>query len=301
MINTRFRTMILLRCCVFCGAVIICPLTRTTAFLSSTTQSSAPQTDPYSSTNALCNSDKSVCVAPATQNLLMANPFDITLTVAASVGDIHWELADQSGQELAFGKASDDPNRSSASTSLPERFQLRAFVFVLPKAASGILKLSPVQTDRLGRTLNLAALNIPVRFESDTSTLDVLVPKSYEQYQSEADDWASTHSPPSRFTPTSPFVHERLTVMHVSDVAFASAEAAAEKASAQSQEPVRILNFTVKNGTAYVDMSLNDLQDAWAGISFTIAKVEPLIGKDLSQFPNIHQVVFAWPPPKGHA
>lgn len=279
----------------FCAVVVIYSSARTTASLPSTTQLTAAQSDHNSSTNVLCNADKSVCVAPATQSMLIDNPFDIAVTATSNVSDISWELDDQAGQKLAFGKASDDPHWSSGSTSSPERFRLRAFVFVLPKTASGVLKLSPIQTDQPDRTSNGVALNIPVRFESGTSTLSVLVPKNYEQYQSEADDWASTHGIASRFAPKLPFVRQRLTVMRVNDVVFASAEAAAEKASVLSQAPVRILNFTVQNGTACVDLSLNDLQDAWAGISFTIAKVEPLIKKDLSQFPNIHHVVFNWP------
>jgi hypothetical protein len=295
MSNPRSWTMAL-RWYVFWAAVVVCFPAPATASLSSATQSSAAQTDHSSSTNALCNAGKSVCVAPATQGMLLKNPFDIAVTATSGVSDINWELDDQTGQTLAFGKAGDDPDWSSDHTSPPERFRLRAFVFVLPKAASGVLKLSPVRTCRLGGTSNLAALIIPVRFESGPSTLAVLVRKNYEQYQSEAEDWASTHGPPSRFTPKSPFVQERLTVLRVSDVFFASAKAAAEKASVLSQAPVRILNFTVQNGGAYVDLSLNDLQDAWAGISFTIAKVEPLIEKDLSQFPNIHKVVYAWPP-----
>jgi len=84
--------------------------------------------------------------------------------------------------------------------------------------------------------------------------------------------------------------------MSVSDVVFASAEAAAERASALSQAPVRVLNLAIQGNTAYVDLSLNDLQDHWAGFSITVVKVEALIEKDILQFPNIKSVVFAWPP-----
>lgn len=254
-----------------------------------------------SPTNRLCNADRSLCVSPA-QNMLIENPFTVALTSAGTFGDIDWQLDDTTGQKLASGKASDDPHwKGGGNSASPETFRLRACVFVVPRAATGILKLSPIREDQQAGSSSSPDLNVPVRFEAATSTLSVMVPESYDQYQTEADEWTSTNGPPSHFAPRSPFVTEKLTVLRVNDVVFASAEVAAEKASVLSQAPVRILNFAVQAGTAYVDLNLNDLEDAWAGISFTIAKVEPLIEKDLSQFPNIHKVVFAWPPRDGSA
>jgi hypothetical protein len=246
---------------------------------------------------ALCNGNRSLCVPRATQNMLIANPFAITMTATGSLSDINWELDDQAGKKLAMGKASDDPNwNAGANPSSSARFQLRAYVFVLPETADGVLKVSPVQNGPQGASSELPELTIPVRFESGTSTLPVLVPKSYDQYQAEVEDWASTNGPPAHFAPKSPFVMERLTIMSVSDVVFASAEAAAERASALSQAPVRVLNLAIQGNTAYVDLSLNDLQDHWAGFSITVIKVEALIEKDILQFPHIKSVVFAWPP-----
>lgn len=266
------------------------PLTRTTPDRGTVRTPSA---------NALCNADQSLCVPRATQNMLIANPLNLAITAASSVTDISWELDDQTGQKLAAGQASEDPNwTGGTSPSSLETFQLRSYMFVLPKSASGVLKLSPVRTDQRGMPSALPALDIPLQFGAATSTLTVVIPRNYDQYQTEADAWASTNGPPAHFAPKSPFVQERLTVLHVNDLLYASAEAAAEKASALSQAPVHILNFAVQAGTAYVDLSLSDLQDHWAGFSITLAKVETLVERDLLQFSNIHNVVFGWPPGK---
>jgi hypothetical protein len=91
---------------------------------------------------------------------------------------------------------------------------------------------------------------------------------------------------------------QRLTVPRVPDAIFASAEAAAENSSLPTQAPIRILHFAVQNGTAYVDLNLDNDGYGWAGVSNTIARVEPLIEKDLSQFPSIRAVSFSWPPPR---
>jgi hypothetical protein len=283
---------------VFCAAVVIYSPARTTASSPSTTQSSAARSDHNSSTNALCNADKSVCVAPATQNMLMANPFDIAVTATSIVSDINWELDDQTGQKLVSGKASDDPNTSfGGNTTSPPAFHMRDFIFVLPKSPSGALKLLPVRIDKQGKSSGLPEVNIAVRFGSATSTLTLVVPEDYHQYQDEAAEWVGNGPPPSHFT--SPFIKHTLTILHVNDSVFASAEAAAEKASPLSQAPIRILHFAVRGSVAYVDLNLNHEGYGWAGISFTIASVEPLIEKDLSQFPYIHKVVFAWPPGNG--
>jgi hypothetical protein len=282
--------------CAFCAVTVVRSPARTTPSWASLTQADrALQTTPA---NALCNADKSVCLPRMTQNMLVTNPLKLAVTAAGSVSDITWELDDQT-QKLAAGRASDDPNWSgSTNPSSPEAFQLSSYVFVLPKSANGVLKLSPVRNDRRGMPSALPALDIPVRFGTATSTLMVTVPKDYDQYQNEADEWASTSGPPAHFAPKSPFIQEQLTILHVNDVVFASAEVAAEKASVLSQAPVRILNFAVRGATAYVDLSLNELQDHWAGFSITLAKVETLVEEDLLQFPNIHKVVFGWPPGK---
>lgn len=285
---------------VFCATAATCSPARTTRSSSPSTQTTPGRgADRTLSADALCNSDQSLCVPRVTQNVLIANPLSLAVTAAGSVSDISWELDDQTGQKLAAGQASEDPNWNGPSnSSSSETFQLRSYIFVLPKSASGVLKLSAVRNDQGSMPSALPALDIPVQFGAGTSTLTVAVPKDFDQYQTEADAWASTAGPPAHFAPRSPFIQERLTVLHVNDVVYASAEAAAEKASVLSQAPVHILNFAIRGSTAYVDLSLNELQDHWAGFSITLAKVEALVEQDLLQFSNIHNVVFGWPPVK---
>lgn len=285
---------------VFCATAVMRSPARTTRSSSSSTQTPQnPATDRTSSPSPLCNADQSLCVALTARNVPVTNPLEIAVSAAGSVSDISWELDDETGQKLAAGHASDDPNWTGGSNpSSPQTFQLRTYIFVLPKSASGVLKLSPVRNDQRGMPSALPAVDIPVQFGAATSTVTVKVPKDYDQYQTEADAWAGASAPSAHFAPKSPFIQERLTVLHVNDLVYASAEAAAEKASALSQAPVHILHFAVQGGTAHVDLSLNDLQDHWAGFSITLAKVEALIEQDLLQFPNIHTVVFGWPPAK---
>jgi hypothetical protein len=245
--------------------------------------------------DALCNAGGSVCVPQETRNMPLTNPFDITVTVAGIVGDLSWQLDDQTGQELESGKASDDPNWGGGSNpNSPQTIHIKEFVLVLPKSSTGALKLSPVKADTQGGSAQLPQLVIPVQFPSATSTLTVMVPKSFDQYQSEVNQ-----RDPASFHPKSPFIKQSLTVLPVKDVVFASAEAAAENPSIHTQAPIRIIHFAVQGGKAFVDLNLTQEGYGWAGISSTIAAVEPLIEKTLLQFPNIHSVVFIWPPPVG--
>lgn len=281
----------------FCTAGTVGMIVQTAgaSFLSSQL-SAMRRADQTSLTGTLCNADRSVCVPQATRNILIRNPFDIMATAAGSVGDVSWELDDHTGQKLISGKASDDLNWSMGSNpTLAEAFHMSGFVFVLPKSSIGELRLSPARYNKQGVASKLPELAIPVRFGSTKSTISLVVPKDYNQFYTEA----GNVMPNDVFTPMSPFIQESLSVMHVNDVVWTSAEAAAEKASVVSKVPVRIINFAVRDGTGYVDLNLNDpeLVGAWAGISFAVAVVETLVEKDLIQFPEIHNVVFSWPPP----
>jgi hypothetical protein len=286
--------------CVFCAtAAVRSPAQSANSSLSRNESALSLASAQVSSASELCNSGQSICVPQAARNMLLTNPFDIAVTAAGSVSDVAWELDDQSGQKLVSGQATSDPNWPSGSNpATPESFHMKEFIFALPKSATGSFKLSPVRNDKQGEPTALPALVVPVQFGSATTTLALVVPKNFSQYLNEESDWANTHDPSSHFTPASPFMTQRLTVLRVTDAIFASAEAAAENPFLPTQAPIRIFNFAIQNGTAYVDLNLNEEGYGWAGVSNTIARVEPLIEKDLLQFPGIHAVAFSWPPPR---
>ena len=279
-----------------CTATVLALSAQTTGSPSSSTPATG-RADQTPSAGSLCTADKSICVLRVTPNLLITNPLDITVRAADGVEDINWQLDDQTGQTLASGSASYDPRWDGPDAPSPrETLHLGDLVLVLPKSAQGVLRLSPIRDNPGGEPTKLPGIDIPVRFGTDTSIVSVMVPKDYEQYADESGGWFSEHSRGSHFAPQSPFVVEHLTVMHFDDPVFASAAAAAQRASVISQAPVRIMNFAVRGATAYVDTTFNGM-DGWAGISITTASVEWLIEKDLSQFPDVRQVVFQWPPP----
>ncbi|MBY3787639.1 hypothetical protein [Photobacterium carnosum] len=52
----------------------------------------------------------------------------------------------------------------------------------------------------------------------------------------------------------------------------------------------KITYLLVKNHIAYIELEMNN--DGWAGVSSTIAVINPLVVKNLLRDPNIHQVIF---------
>jgi hypothetical protein len=284
--------------CLLCAAAVLALSAQTTGSPTSSTAATSPErADQTPSAGSLCTADKSICVLRVTPNLLITNPLDITVKAADGVDDINWQLDDQTGQTLASGSASYDPRWDGPDTPSPhEMFHMGDLVLVLPKSVQGVLRLSPIRNNPDSKTTTLPGIDIPVRFGTATSIVTIMVPKDYAQYADESGGWFSENPRESHFAPQSPFVVEHLTVVHVDDPIFASAAAAAQKASVISQAPVRIMNFAVRGAKAYVDTTFDGI-DGWAGISITTASVEWLIEKDLSQFPNLRHVVFQWPPP----
>jgi len=88
-----------------------------------------------------------------------------------------------------------------------------------------------------------------------------------------------------------PFIKKTVEVAVSTDVMRASAEAAAhEFGNYGKPENKRILYLKVKGKTAYVLLDID--RDGWAGVSYTIGLIHPLVEKTLLQFKNIEQVVF---------
>ena len=52
----------------------------------------------------------------------------------------------------------------------------------------------------------------------------------------------------------------------------------------------KITYLSVKNHIAHIELEMN--HDGWAGVSSTIAVINPLVVKNLLRNPNIHQVIF---------
>ncbi|MCW8127114.1 hypothetical protein [Microbulbifer halophilus] len=59
-------------------------------------------------------------------------------------------------------------------------------------------------------------------------------------------------------------------------------------------QAAKLVYFRRVDNTAYVVLAMDE--NAWAGISATIAAVRPLITLNLKQFPDIDKVVFGRPP-----
>ena len=87
------------------------------------------------------------------------------------------------------------------------------------------------------------------------------------------------------------YTKKQLTVPDTSDIIKKTAQAATEVIPTQGgKEGASIVYFKIQDNTVYVMISMQ--LDGWAGVSYSIAMIEPIIEKNLLQFPQIKHVVF---------
>ncbi len=128
---------------------------------------------------------------------------------------------------------------------------------------------------------------------SSTSTITILVPNDVAAYEKAITGYVNDGGQdPSK---TWPFVKKTLSVPYTTDVVKASAEAAAEQLVPNGgPAKATVAYLKIQDSTAYVLLSID--VDGWAGVSFSIAKIHPLVEKTLLQFPQIQHVVFGTAP-----
>ncbi len=87
------------------------------------------------------------------------------------------------------------------------------------------------------------------------------------------------------------FVSEQVSVKlpEPYDIVRETANAAAMQVDSEVG-PLKVTNFVVENGTAYVELNIDT--DGWAGVSFVKDYANPIIRQTLLQFPQITRVIF---------
>ncbi len=150
------------------------------------------------------------------------------------------------------------------------------------------------QSEQLPKPLPQTQTSAPVANPASPQTrITILVPKDTDAYEKAMTAYVSDGGQdPSK---NWPFVQKILDIPYADNVMRASAEAAAEQLIPHGgPAQASIAYFKVEGATAYVLLNI-DL-DGWAGVSFSLAKIHPLVEKTLLQFSQIKQVSFHFAP-----
>lgn len=121
------------------------------------------------------------------------------------------------------------------------------------------------------------------------TSVTIMVPPDMDAYDAAMNEYIFDGKPnPSA---NLVFIKKTVAVASTTDSIKASAQAAAEVIHSQGGKAGAHLDyFEIVDGTAYVLPHM--WFDGWAGVSISIAKIEPLIEKTLLQFPEIKSVKF---------
>ncbi len=125
------------------------------------------------------------------------------------------------------------------------------------------------------------------------TTITILVPENIDNYTKELDKRYETNGfdAAKTLSANEPFIKKQLNVPDTGDIIKESAQAAAEVIPTQGGiEGAAIVYYKIQNNTAYIMIRIQ--LDGWAGVSHSIAEIEPIIEKNLLQFPQIQYVVF---------
>jgi hypothetical protein len=240
-----------------------------------------------SSADILCNEGRVICVSQSLRDSLISSPLKFTVEVnSANNVELDWELDDTTGQTLESGSTDNHTEPVTTLSPTLKKIEIRQYVFQPSKSDAGTLVLSPYRYEPSSGTTDLPKLNIPVRLDTATSALTILLPDNSKEYQADVDH--SAENGDENFEPQTSLVPQTVTVMKIrnDDIMEATAETVLQ--SMQGQSPWHVSDFRLDGGTAHVKLR----GEGWAGVSFYLRSVSFLIKKSLLQFPGIKQVVF---------
>jgi len=132
-----------------------------------------------------------------------------------------------------------------------------------------------------------------VTVEANTSKITILVPQNIDNYKASIDNCAGEQACRDVAVTASQFMSKELTIPYTEDVIKASALAAANLIPTQAGT-LSAAYWKIQNNTVF--LLLNIHLDGWAGVSMSLARIEPIIEKTLLQFPEVKQVVFGYAP-----
>ncbi len=128
------------------------------------------------------------------------------------------------------------------------------------------------------------------RTQNQIITITIMVPENISAYKST--DFVDN---PPDLLKNWPFVKKQLNIPYTNDIVRASAEAAAEQIEPSGGPSKATVSYLkIQNDVAYVELNI-DL-DGWPGVSYSKAKIHPLVEKTLLQFPEIKKVIFDFAP-----
>jgi outer membrane murein-binding lipoprotein Lpp len=132
---------------------------------------------------------------------------------------------------------------------------------------------------------------------SSTMAISIMAPEDEQGYITKMNEFYQEQNgvDPSK---TWPFMKKELQVPFSSDPIMASAQAAAGEIPPRGgPAKATVAYLKIQNNTAYAELDI-DL-DGWAGVSYSIAVIHPLVEKTLLQFSGINNVVFGYAPGDG--
>jgi hypothetical protein len=134
-----------------------------------------------------------------------------------------------------------------------------------------------------------AIIFCPKNTDKTVTNLSIKVPDNMDAYNAAMNAYIFDGEPNP--ASTWPFVDKIIVATATTDVIRASAQLAADQLETQGGRIAsHIEYFKIVDGVAYVVLEMQ--RDGWAGVSVSIAKIQPLVEKTLLQFSNITSVKF---------
>lgn len=242
-----------------------------------------------------CNDGRTLCVSRSVERALIAAPFQLSVEVSPSDDvQVGWEIDDSTGQPLVAGSTYDyvDPP-FSASSSASRTLHIQEYLLQPAKSAKGTLILSPSRFDSSVGKTDLPKLEIPVRLQTATTKLTILLPQDKSSFDAEvARSVEEDFSAP--FKPQTALVPRLVTVMQVANGGRIGAAAQAVLQAVPGQATWHVIDVRVDGGDVHLKLD----SGGWAGVTYYSRSVSFLIDKSLRHMRGVTRVIFDRPQPR---
>ena len=258
-------------------------------FLTPTRANAGPAPD-----SLLCNEGRTVCVAAAVKNSMIANPARLDVQVnSPDWVELEWEIRDGTGKRLDWNGTKgrmDWPTQNP-----PEQRTLRILDFILttPESDRGTVTIWSTRILPNSEQRFLATLSIPVHLTRKTSIVTTSVPEDESEFTRDFNEWwFDTPGDPKSFHSHVKFEKQEIEVMHFAPGALIGITAAAILTPIPSPGLWQVMAWHRSGATAHVTID----GSGWAGVSNWLAIKEYLMNRTMLKLPGIHALVFDRPP-----
>lgn len=220
---------------------------------------------------------------------LISSPIDVTVVVNSHDQiEVALKVTDSTGRVLESTSTNDDQSIFCCDSQTCKKFRIRDYLLQPAKSTTGTMTLTPMRYDPSSGRTDLPELTIPIRLDTATSLVTILLPVNNDDFNAEATAWFDKLDRRGTLSPKTTLIKHTVRIMKVDSSHIVGATAAAAARAWPGQGPWHVIDSRLDGDTAHITIT----GDGWAGVSYYLEELRFIITKSLLGIHGVKRVQF---------